>query len=56
MLETQTEKVGNASMKMHVLWNGASVTVGSALDLCRTNDVFRSALIGTLALRHGRRS
>ena len=48
MLETEVEELDSASTKIRVRWNGASVSVASALDLCGNNDRFRSQLVGAL--------
>jgi hypothetical protein len=49
MLEAHSEKLNGAAIKVRVSWQGASVSTGAALELCRSDDDFRAQLIGALA-------
>jgi len=49
MLEALSETVDRTSTKVRVLWRGAPIGTGAALELCRTDDVFRTQLIAVLA-------
>jgi hypothetical protein len=49
MLETQTERIGAASTKIHVRSAGRPISVGSALEFCRGDEGLRADLIDALA-------
>ena len=49
MLEAHSEKVNGDAIKMRVRWQGASISTGATLELCRSDDEFRAQLIGILA-------
>jgi hypothetical protein len=49
MFDSRTETVDGGATKVHVRWNGAALSVQSALALCRENEAFRSGLIAALA-------
>ena len=49
MLEAHSEQVNGAAIKMRVRWQGASISTGTTLELCRSDDEFRAQLIGILA-------
>ena len=48
MLEVDSENVNGAAIKMRVRWQGASISTGAALELCRSDDDFRAQLISAL--------
>jgi hypothetical protein len=49
MLEARSQKLDSATTRVSVLWNGEPASVRSALDMLRSNELFRSELIAVLA-------
>jgi hypothetical protein len=48
MLVADAEQIDRASTKVRVRWHGATLSFAAALELCRTDEGFRSQLIAAL--------
>jgi hypothetical protein len=49
MLEAHSETLNRAAIKIRVCWQGASMSTGAALELCRSDEGFRTQLMAALA-------